>query len=129
MLQARKLHEHLIGRQGSRASLNTPALIVDLSALERNIAADGVRDAVKGLHSDQGTLVDENVEELDFDRAEFKLTMPSAVACLACKEPVEDAYFQVNGQVLCAPCLESINLAAPKSSRPSSQSEHQKDHP
>jgi 3-hydroxy-D-aspartate aldolase len=39
MLQARKLHEHLIGRQGSRASLNTPALIVDLPALERNIAA------------------------------------------------------------------------------------------
>jgi 3-hydroxy-D-aspartate aldolase len=39
MLQAQRLHEHLIGRQGSRASLNTPALIVDLPALERNIAA------------------------------------------------------------------------------------------
>jgi D-serine deaminase-like pyridoxal phosphate-dependent protein len=39
MLQAQTLHEHLIGRQGSRASLNTPALIVDLDAFERNIAA------------------------------------------------------------------------------------------
>jgi len=38
-LQARVLHEHLIGRQGSRRALNTPALIVDLDALERNIAA------------------------------------------------------------------------------------------
>lgn len=33
------LHAHLIGRQGSRRDLNTPALIVDLEALERNIGA------------------------------------------------------------------------------------------
>src|SRR5439155_25831137 len=33
------LHQHLIGRQGSRADLNTPALIVDVGALDRNIAA------------------------------------------------------------------------------------------
>ena len=32
------LHQHLIGRQGSRADLNTPALIIDADALERNIA-------------------------------------------------------------------------------------------
>ena len=34
-----QLHAHLIGRQGSRRALNTPALVVDLEALERNIAA------------------------------------------------------------------------------------------
>jgi D-serine deaminase-like pyridoxal phosphate-dependent protein len=39
MMQALALHQHLIGRQGSRRGLNTPALIVDLAALERNIAA------------------------------------------------------------------------------------------
>jgi 3-hydroxy-D-aspartate aldolase len=39
MTQAQALHGHLIGRQGSRADLNTPALIVDLEALDRNIAA------------------------------------------------------------------------------------------
>jgi D-serine deaminase-like pyridoxal phosphate-dependent protein len=39
MMQALKLHEHLIGRQGSRRSLNTPALVLDLEALDRNIAA------------------------------------------------------------------------------------------
>ena len=33
------LHAHLIGRQGSRADLNTPVLIVEEEALDRNIAA------------------------------------------------------------------------------------------
>ena len=36
---AHDLHHHLLGQQGSRASLNTPALIVDRGALDRNIAA------------------------------------------------------------------------------------------
>jgi D-serine deaminase-like pyridoxal phosphate-dependent protein len=34
-----RLHAHLIGRQGSRGLLNTPALVLDLAMLERNIAA------------------------------------------------------------------------------------------
>ena len=33
-----RLHGHLIGRQGSRADLNTPALIVERAAFEANIA-------------------------------------------------------------------------------------------
>lgn len=33
------LHKHLIGRQGSRLSLNTPVLVVDFDALQRNIEA------------------------------------------------------------------------------------------
>jgi D-serine deaminase-like pyridoxal phosphate-dependent protein len=33
-----ELHGHLIGRQGSRRDLNTPVLIVDIEALDRNIA-------------------------------------------------------------------------------------------
>ena len=33
------LHAHLLGRQGSRADLNTPVLILDGDALDRNIAA------------------------------------------------------------------------------------------
>jgi 3-hydroxy-D-aspartate aldolase len=31
------LHKHLIGRQGSRLALNTPALVIDRDALHRNI--------------------------------------------------------------------------------------------
>ncbi len=33
------LHRHLIGQQGSRRALNTPALVLERDALERNIAA------------------------------------------------------------------------------------------
>jgi D-serine deaminase-like pyridoxal phosphate-dependent protein len=38
MSEAERLHRHLIGQQGSRRSLNTPALILDLDMLDRNIA-------------------------------------------------------------------------------------------
>jgi 3-hydroxy-D-aspartate aldolase len=38
MLEAERLHGHLIGQQGSRRSLNTPALVLDLEMLDRNIA-------------------------------------------------------------------------------------------
>ena len=34
-----ELHAHLIGQQGSRAALNTPVLVLDIDALDRNIAA------------------------------------------------------------------------------------------
>ncbi len=36
--EAQRLHGHLIGQQGSRGSLNTPALVLDLDMLDRNIA-------------------------------------------------------------------------------------------
>ncbi len=38
MIEAERLHGHLIGQQGSRRSLNTPALVLDLEMLDRNIA-------------------------------------------------------------------------------------------
>ena len=44
-----ELHAHLIGRQGSRRDLNTPVLIVDLDALDRNIAIMSTFAATKGL--------------------------------------------------------------------------------
>ncbi len=37
-LEAERLHRHLIGQQGSRRSLNTPALVLDVEMLDRNIA-------------------------------------------------------------------------------------------
>jgi len=46
---AQDLHGHLIGRQGSRRDLNTPALVVDLDALERNIAAMAAFAKASGL--------------------------------------------------------------------------------
>lgn len=44
----RRLHGHLIGRQGSRADLNTPVLVVDLDVLERNIATMAKAAAASG---------------------------------------------------------------------------------
>jgi D-serine deaminase-like pyridoxal phosphate-dependent protein len=46
---AETLHAHLIGRQGSRRSLNTPALVIDVAALDRNIAAMAAFAAAHGL--------------------------------------------------------------------------------
>lgn len=43
------LHSHLIGRQGSRADLNTPALILDIDALDRNIARMAGLAAARGV--------------------------------------------------------------------------------
>ena len=44
-----RLHGELIGRQGSRRSLNTPVLVLDIGALERNIAAMAKLAASKGV--------------------------------------------------------------------------------
>ena len=44
-----ELHGHLIGRQGSRRDLNTPVLIVDIEALDRNIATMAAFAAAHGL--------------------------------------------------------------------------------
>ena len=59
MSEAEKLHRHLIGQQGSRRSLNTPALVLDLEMLDRNIAemasfakAQGHADGIAFLRCD-----------------------------------------------------------------------------
>jgi 3-hydroxy-D-aspartate aldolase len=44
-----RLHGELIGRQGSRRSLNTPVLVVDVDVLDRNIAAMAAMAASKGV--------------------------------------------------------------------------------
>ncbi len=49
MTYAETLHAHLIGRQGSRKALNTPALVLDVEALDRNIAAMASFAAASGL--------------------------------------------------------------------------------
>lgn len=44
------LHRPLIDRQGSRHDLNTPVLVIDRAALDRNIAAMATFAASHGLH-------------------------------------------------------------------------------
>jgi D-serine deaminase-like pyridoxal phosphate-dependent protein len=43
------LHGSLIGQQGSRADLNTPVLVLDIDALDRNIAMMGGLTAARGI--------------------------------------------------------------------------------
>lgn len=43
------LHAHLIGQQGSRAALNTPVLVLDVAALDRNIATMAALAAAHGV--------------------------------------------------------------------------------
>ena len=43
------LHNHLIGQQGSRAALNTPVLVIEQAALERNIAAMAAFAKTRGI--------------------------------------------------------------------------------
>lgn len=45
----RELHAHLIGQQGSRATLNTPVLILEIDALTRNIATMAALVAGRGI--------------------------------------------------------------------------------
>ena len=45
----RDLHAHLINQQGGRRSLNTPVLVIDLDAFERNIAAMAAYTTANGL--------------------------------------------------------------------------------
>ncbi len=49
MTTDRDLHAHLIGQQGARADLNTPVLVLDVEALDRNIAVLVALAAAKGI--------------------------------------------------------------------------------
>ncbi|MGN6376492.1 MAG: DSD1 family PLP-dependent enzyme [Sphingomonas sp.] len=49
MSDDRRLHGHLIGQQGSRRSLNTPVLVLDRAALDRNIAAMATLAKARGV--------------------------------------------------------------------------------
>lgn len=49
MSDDRRLHGELIGRQGSREALNTPVLVLDADALDRNIAVMAELAASRGV--------------------------------------------------------------------------------
>ena len=45
---------------------------------------------------------------LQFDHAEFEEAAPSAITCAACKRPIVEQYFEINGTVVCEPCKDVI---------------------
>lgn len=45
--------------------------------------------------------------ELQFDRAE-PAGGPAGSTCVACRRPITGAYFEINGQVVCASCRDAV---------------------
>src|SRR5437879_3865993 len=58
-----------------------------------------------------------DAEGLQFDQAEYDAPAASGVACTACKRPVGDGYFEVNGNVICAECRDAIQARLAGGSR------------
>jgi hypothetical protein len=48
------------------------------------------------------------VEPIQFDHAEFTTPAPAVLSCRSCKQPIPDAYFEVNGLILCDRCRQAI---------------------
>jgi hypothetical protein len=48
-------------------------------------------------------------EGLQFDQAEYDAPAATEVACTACQRPIADAYYEVNGKVICAGCREAVH--------------------
>ena len=46
--------------------------------------------------------------DLQFDQAEYAGPAPAAPTCAACRRPIPDAYFTVNGVVLCGACRARV---------------------
>jgi hypothetical protein len=51
-------------------------------------------------------------ETLQFDRMIPQLENSTGVLCAGCGTPIGTEYFQVNGNVLCGRCRQSIEAAA-----------------
>ena len=57
---------------------------------------------------DEGAGADEAATELQFDEAEPITPASSGPTCARCKRPITDAYFEINGKVLCTSCRQYI---------------------
>jgi hypothetical protein len=49
--------------------------------------------------------------ELQFDEAEPTTPAVSGPSCAGCKQPIKDAYFEINGKVICASCRHRIEAS------------------
>ncbi len=49
--------------------------------------------------------------ELQFDQAEMTTPTPGGPSCDACKRPISDAYYEINGKVICTVCQPQIASA------------------
>jgi hypothetical protein len=47
-------------------------------------------------------------EPIQFDHAEFTTPAPAVLGCRSCKQPIPDAYYEVNGLILCDRCRQAF---------------------
>lgn len=47
-------------------------------------------------------------DELQFDNAEYGAEAPAAMTCAGCSQPIEGAYYEANGKVVCETCGERL---------------------
>ena len=50
-------------------------------------------------------------DELQFDQAEYATPAPAGPNCGVCKRPIDDAYYEINGKVVCATCRQQVEAA------------------
>ena len=53
----------------------------------------------------------DSATELQFDEAEPIAPASSGPTCVRCNRPITDAYFEINGKVLCTSCRQQIEAA------------------
>ena len=60
-------------------------------------------------HDDDGA--NDEGTELQFDQAELATPTTGGPSCDACKRPIHDAYYEINGKVLCTSCRHQIEAS------------------
>lgn len=62
--------------------------------------------------SDQGRPGSPEADDLQFDEAETTSPEPQAAPpCAGCKQPIADAYYEVNGNLLCGACRDAVEAS------------------
>ena len=54
---------------------------------------------------------DDDGTELQFDQAELATPTTGGPSCEACKRPIHDAYYEINGKILCTSCRGQIEAS------------------
>jgi hypothetical protein len=60
-------------------------------------------------HGDEGA--DGDGTELQFDEAEPTTPTSTGATCAGCKRPITDAYYEINGKIVCTACSQQINAS------------------
>jgi len=53
----------------------------------------------------------EEAEELQFEQAEYTTPTSAGPTCAACKRPIKDDYYEINGKIICPTCRHQIEAS------------------